>query len=86
MKRRRVPNPLPLALPARLLRRPMQPDEPGRRPQQSGKDRTVYKITNEGRYALVVRVAESTFVTDLIQSLTTPGYVKSWQATMGSRT
>ncbi|MGN9776500.1 PadR family transcriptional regulator [Micromonospora sp. H33] len=196
-RRRRVPNPLALAVLAWLLMEPLHPYELGRRLQQSGKDRhikytrsslymvveqltragfiveretvrdgqrperTVYGITDEGRrefhdwlrallaqpreeyphfavalsllsllppddavevlrkrltalavkidegraatsealargvdwyflieerYALAVMEAESAFVTELIQSLAEPGYVKSWQEAMGSRT
>lgn len=195
-RRRRVPNPLALAVLAWLLLEPMHPYELGRRLQQSGKDRhikftrsslymvveqltragfiveretvrdgqrperTVYEITDEGRhefhdwlrallaqpreeyphfavalsllsllppddvvevlrkrlaalavkigesraatdealargvewyflveerYALALMEAERAFVTELIQSLTAPGYVKSWQEAMGSR-
>jgi len=195
--RRKVPNPLALAVLAWLLMEPMHPYELGRRLQDSGKDRrikynrgslymvveqlskagfiaeqetvrdgqrperTVYAITDEGRhefydwlralvaqpreeyphfavalsllsllspdeavellrkrmaalaikadetrttmreaidsgvawvflieeqYALAMMDAESGYVAELVQSLTQPDYIRSWQETFGSRT
>lgn len=40
----------------------------------------------EERYAIAMLEAEHAFVTDLIQSLTTPDHVRSWHETMGGRT
>ncbi|MDM4718203.1 PadR family transcriptional regulator [Micromonospora sp. WMMA1363] len=63
MERRRVPNPLALAVLAWLLLEPMHPYELGRRLRQSGKDRHV-KYTRSSLYMVVEQLTRVGFIVE----------------------
>ncbi len=62
-RRRRVPNPLALAVLAWLLLEPMHPYELGRRLQQSGKDRHI-KYTRSSLYMVVEQLTRAGFIVE----------------------
>ncbi|GIJ24614.1 PadR family transcriptional regulator [Micromonospora lutea] len=62
-RRRRVPNPLALAVLAWLLCEPMHPYELGRRLKQTGKDRHI-RYTRSSLYMVIEQLARAGFVTE----------------------